>query len=76
LIHGSNDDNVHFLSAAQMEKALVSEGIDFDNMFYADEDHSIRSTPTVQQHIYKQIMIRILDSWGYIWNGEGEGAQQ
>ena len=32
LIHGSNDDNVHFLSAAQMEKALVSQGIDFENM--------------------------------------------
>ena len=31
LIHGNNDDNVHFLSAAQMEKALVSQGIDFDN---------------------------------------------
>jgi len=31
LIHGTNDDNVHFLSAVQMEKGLVSEGIDFDN---------------------------------------------
>ena len=31
LIHGNNDDNVHFLSAAQMEKALDSQGIDFDN---------------------------------------------
>ena len=31
LIHGNNDDNVHFLSAAQMEKALVSQGIDFEN---------------------------------------------
>ena len=31
LIHGTNDDNVHFQSAAQMEKALVAHGIDFDN---------------------------------------------
>ena len=31
LIHGTNDDNVHFLSAVQMEKGLVSQGIDFDN---------------------------------------------
>ena len=31
LIHGTNDDNVHFLSAVQMEKGLVSAGIDFNN---------------------------------------------
>ncbi len=31
LIHGTNDDNVQFLSAARMQKALVSRGIDFDN---------------------------------------------
>merc|ERR1719419_2060760 len=53
LIHGTNDDNVHFLSAAQMEKALVSQGIDFENFFYADEDHSIGSTNTVRSHIYR-----------------------
>ena len=29
VIHGMNDDNVHFLNSAQMEKALVSVGIDF-----------------------------------------------
>ena len=36
LIHGTNDDNVQFLSAAQMEKALVSQGIEFDNMVISD----------------------------------------
>ena len=84
LIHGTNDDNVHFQSAAQMEKALVAHGIDFDNFvsqiiifllnfrlfqFYADEDHSVRSTPTVQQHNYRNIITRIIQSWGYQWNG-------
>ena len=29
VIHGMNDDNVHFLNSARMEKALVSVGIDF-----------------------------------------------
>merc|ERR1719337_537176 len=62
LIHGTNDDNVHFISAAQMEKALVSRGIDFENFFYADEDHSIRSTQTVSKHIYRNIMSRIIKS--------------
>jgi hypothetical protein len=74
LIHGTNDDNVQFLSAARMQKALVSRGIDFDNFFYADEDHSIRSTTTVNKHIYKNIITRIIKSWGYVWNGDGEGA--
>jgi len=75
LIHGTNDDNVHFISAAQMEKALVGRGIDFDNFFYADEDHSIRSTQTVQKHIYRNILTRVIKSWGYKWNGEGRGAK-
>lgn len=72
LIHGTNDDNVHFLSAVQMEKGLVSAGIDFDNFFYADEDHSIRSTQTVQKHVYRNIITRIVESWGYKWNGNGD----
>ena len=37
--------------------------------FYADEDHSVRSTPTVQQHNYRNIITRIIQSWGYQWNG-------
>ena len=99
LIHGNNDDNVHFLSAAQMEKALVSQGIDFENFvsitafvallsscmfflflyntyfkFYADEDHSIRSTKTVNKHVYRNIITRIIESWGYKWNGDGNAS--
>merc|ERR1712157_203086 len=28
---------------------------DFDNFFYADEDHSIRSSPVVNYHVYQNI---------------------
>ena len=36
LIHGMNDDNVHFINSAAMEKALVSVGIDF-TAFVSDD---------------------------------------
>ena len=31
MIHGTADDNVHFQSAAEMEKALVDHDVDFDD---------------------------------------------
>ena len=30
IIHGTNDDNVHFQNAAIMQKELVNRGIDFE----------------------------------------------
>lgn len=42
LIHGTNDDNVHFISAAQMEKALVGRGIDFDNFVSFEKFYSLQ----------------------------------
>ena len=53
LIHGNNDDNVHFLSAAQMEKALVSQGIDFDNFV---------SITAFDPYFYSQLLIHQLHS--------------
>ena len=35
LIHGTNDDNVHFLFAARMTKELTKRGIEFDNFVKA-----------------------------------------
>ncbi|XP_004674931.1 PREDICTED: dipeptidyl peptidase 4 [Condylura cristata] len=51
LIHGTADDNVHFQQSAQISKALVDAGVDFQAMWYADEDHGIASN-TAHQHIY------------------------
>lgn len=51
LIHGTADDNVHFQQSAQISKALVDAGVDFQAMWYTDEDHGI-GTNMAHQHIY------------------------
>nr|XP_033801091.1 dipeptidyl peptidase 4-like [Geotrypetes seraphini] len=50
LIHGTADDNVHFQQAAQISKALVNAGVDFDTMWYTDKDHAIGGL--ANNHIY------------------------
>ncbi|NP_001154809.1 dipeptidyl peptidase 4 [Danio rerio] len=50
LVHGTADDNVHFQQAAQISKALVDEQVDFDTMWYTDEDHSLGGS--ANQHVY------------------------
>ncbi|CAI9563325.1 unnamed protein product [Staurois parvus] len=50
LIHGTADDNVHFQQAAQISKALVDAGVDFESMWYTDKDHGISGL--AHRHIY------------------------
>ncbi|XP_013915628.1 PREDICTED: dipeptidyl peptidase 4 [Thamnophis sirtalis] len=50
LIHGTADDNVHFQQAAQISKALVDAGVDFQAMWYTDKDHGIGGH--AHSHIY------------------------
>ncbi|XP_067116216.1 dipeptidyl peptidase 4-like isoform X1 [Osmerus mordax] len=50
LVHGTADDNVHFQQAAQISKALVDEQVDFDAMWYTDEDHGLGGS--ANQHVY------------------------
>ncbi|KAK7126649.1 hypothetical protein R3I94_017982 [Phoxinus phoxinus] len=50
LVHGTADDNVHFQQAAQISKALVDEQVDFDAMWYTDDDHSLGGSSN--QHVY------------------------
>ncbi|KAA0712052.1 Dipeptidyl peptidase 4 [Triplophysa tibetana] len=50
LVHGTADDNVHFQQAAQISNALVDEQVDFDAMWYTDEDHGLGGS--ANQHVY------------------------
>ncbi|XP_063067949.1 dipeptidyl peptidase 4 [Engraulis encrasicolus] len=50
LIHGTADDNVHFQQAAQISKALVDQQVDFEAMWYTDEDHGLGGS--ANHHVY------------------------
>uniref|UniRef100_A0A8C4V3C9 Fibroblast activation protein alpha n=1 Tax=Falco tinnunculus TaxID=100819 RepID=A0A8C4V3C9_FALTI len=50
LIHGTADDNVHFQNSAQIAKALVNAQVDFQAMWYTDQNHGIPGLSS--KHLY------------------------
>ncbi|XP_054827355.1 prolyl endopeptidase FAP [Eublepharis macularius] len=50
LIHGTADDNVHFQNSAQISKALVEAQVDFQAMWYTDQNHAIPGVSL--KHLY------------------------
>ena len=54
LIHGSADDNVHFLQSLQYAEALVQSNKQFDMHVYKDRDHSIYGGNT-RFHLYTKM---------------------
>ncbi|XP_045154009.1 prolyl endopeptidase FAP [Echinops telfairi] len=53
LIHGTADDNVHFQNSAQIAKALVKAQVDFQAMWYSDQNHGISGLST--SHLYNHM---------------------
>lgn len=49
LIHGTADDNVHYQQSMVFMRALLDHDIDFEQMSYPDEAHSLSG---VQRHLY------------------------
>lgn len=54
LVHGTEDDNVHYQHTMQMVKKLQDAGKQFELMLYPDKNHSI-SGETTQKHLYEMI---------------------
>lgn len=52
LVHGLSDDNVHFQHSAEMARALINAGKDFEAMYYPNDNHSI-SGPGSKLHLFR-----------------------
>lgn len=61
LIHGISDDNVHFQHAAEMARALIDAGKDFETMYYPNDNHGI-AQPTSRIHLFRLITDFIKDN--------------
>lgn len=59
LVHGLADDNVHFQHSAEMANQLISNGKQFDTMFYPNKNHGIGGGVT-RLHLYR-LMTNFLD---------------
>ncbi len=54
LVHGTQDDNVHYQHSLQMAKKLQDAGKQFELMLYPNKHHSIRGAET-QKHLYEMM---------------------
>jgi len=52
LLHGTADDNVHFHNSAMMVSTLVKAGVEFEAMYYPNDNHAI-SSGNSRPHLYK-----------------------
>jgi dipeptidyl-peptidase 4 len=59
LIHGLNDDNVHFQNSAEFVMALLKENKQFDTFFYPNKNHFINGGKT-RLNLYTKITDYIL----------------
>lgn len=54
LVHGMEDDNVHFQNSVDFAHALIEAGIQFDMMYYPNQNHAIRGGNS-RQHLYAKL---------------------
>ncbi|KAI0218110.1 Dipeptidyl peptidase 4 [Lamellibrachia satsuma] len=63
IAHGTADDNVHFMNAAQVIKALIEAEVQFKQLIYIDKAHSITGKRT-RRHLFRALTNFLLnDCW-------------
>jgi len=66
IAHGTADDNVHYMHAAQLIRALSDAGVQFRQNTYMDQTHGINSYGQ-SRHLYKSMTNFLAnDCWGTI----------
>lgn len=53
-IHGTADDNVHFMQSMMFSKALTNRGALFKQQIYPDEGHNLSG---VKKHLYRSMTL-------------------
>jgi hypothetical protein len=53
-IHGTADDNVHFMQSMALSKALTHRGALFKQQIYPDEGHNLAG---VKKHLYRSMTL-------------------
>jgi dipeptidyl-peptidase-4 len=61
LVHGTADDNVHFMQSLVYAEALVQAGKQFDMHFYKDRNHGISGGNT-RHHLYTRMSRFLFDN--------------
>jgi dipeptidyl-peptidase-4 len=65
IIHGTEDDNVHFQNATQMITALVKSNIDFESAYYPNKNHNISGAEdNTSFHLWNKMTKWILANLG------------
>ena len=61
LVHGTADDNVHFMQTMEYAEALVQAGKQFQMQVYKDRNHSIFGGNT-RLHLYTRMSEYLFDN--------------
>jgi len=55
LMHGTGDDNVHFQNTVELASVLIQSNVQFETMFFPNDDHAINSGNSLK-YLYEKML--------------------